>query len=445
MDTTERIPASARLAGFLSLLAAIAFGTSTAWAQNSAPDGIPAPDWSGLVAARQVARHAIGTSEHGHEAFNPGQRWSTRFDGRGFEVEPEVAAWRWGLELASFGTGREQRSITRTADVSVAGPRLTYGWTPALEEWYVNDGRGLEHGYTVRQRFGDVRDGDRLVFVLRVRGGLTPEVSADGRDVHFLNEGGRATVHYCGLTVFDADGRTLEAGFELDGDCLRLTVDDSDASYPVTIDPVAQQAYLKASNSDDGDHFGYAVAIDGNYAVVGAPLEDSDATGVNGDQSNRRAVDSGAAYVFRRNSSGTWVQEAYLKPTDTDAGDDFGWSVAISGLTVVVGAPQEDSVARTVDGNDRDNSRSDSGAAYVYVREPRFATWTVQGYLKASNADADDGFGGSVAIDGDTIVVGANLEDSHATGVNGAQGVNGAPQSGAAYVYVRSGPQWSQQ
>ncbi len=85
------------------------------------------------------------------------------------------------------------------------------------------------------------------------------------------------------------------------------------------------------------DQFGYAVAVSGDTVVVGALLEDSNATGVNGDQADNSAIDSGAAYVFTR-TGGVWSQQAYLKASNTGAGDQFGWAVAVSGDTVVVGA-----------------------------------------------------------------------------------------------------------
>src|SRR5205814_1608421 len=103
----------------------------------------------------------------------------------------------------------------------------------------------------------------------------------------------------------------------------------------------------------------------------------------------------------------------------------------------------EDSNATGVNGNQADNSASGSGAAYVFVRSG--TTWSQQAYLKASNAEAGDQFGVSVALSGDTLVVGATSEDSNATGVNGNQADNSAGWSGAAYVFVRSGTAWSQQ
>ncbi|MBN1632461.1 MAG: cell wall-binding repeat-containing protein [Thermoleophilia bacterium] len=204
----------------------------------------------------------------------------------------------------------------------------------------------------------------------------------------------------------------------------------------------AQQAYLKASNTDADDWLGWSVAVSGDTVVVGAYCEDSNATGVDGDESDDSATDSGAAYVFVRSGS-TWSQQAYLKASNTGAADHFGWSVAISGDTIVVGAKGEDSSATGVDGNQSDDSASSSGAAYVFVRDG--TTWSQQAYLKASNTDAGDSFGWSVAISGDTAVVGAVEESSSAVGVNGNESDDSASEAGAAYVFIRSGSTWSQQ
>jgi hypothetical protein len=204
----------------------------------------------------------------------------------------------------------------------------------------------------------------------------------------------------------------------------------------------SQQAYLKASNTGANDFFGSSVAISGNTLVVGASAEASAATGINGSQSDNGANDSGAAYVFVRSGT-TWSQQAYLKASNTGANDFFGYSVAISGNTLVVGASAEASAATGINGNQSNNSAGLSGAAYVFVRSG--STWSQQAYLKASNTGANDQFGTSVAISGDTIVVGARSEASAATGINGNQGDNSAGASGAAYVYVRTGTTWSQQ
>jgi hypothetical protein len=205
---------------------------------------------------------------------------------------------------------------------------------------------------------------------------------------------------------------------------------------------IAQQAYIKASNTGANDQFAHALAISGDTVVVGAEWESSNASGVNDNQNNNLASKSGAAYVFVRDGT-NWTQQAYLKASNTGVEDRFGYAVAISGDTIVVSAVFEDGNASGVNGNQLNNSAIDSGAAYVFVRNG--TNWTQQAYLKASNAESGDLFGDKVAISGDTIVIGAFFEDSNATGVNGNQTNNSAITSGAAYVFVRDGTNWTQQ
>ncbi len=205
----------------------------------------------------------------------------------------------------------------------------------------------------------------------------------------------------------------------------------------------SQQAYLKASNAERYDSFGDTVAISGNTIVVGARTEASDATGVNGDQNNNNASAAGAAYVFVREGT-NWTQQAYLKASNAQGGDQFGDGVAISGDTILVSAVYEAGGARGVNGDEHDNSAIDSGAVYVFVRDG--TNWSQQAYLKASNTEQYDYFGrGAIAVSGDTVIVGARFENSSATGINGDQDDNSAIDSGAAYVFVRNGTNWSQQ
>jgi hypothetical protein len=204
-----------------------------------------------------------------------------------------------------------------------------------------------------------------------------------------------------------------------------------------TGDTWTQQAYIKASNTGEFDYFGARVALSGDTLAVGAPEEASNATGVNDEdgQSDDSAAYSGAVYVFTRTGD-TWTQQAYIKASNTGAGDNFGYSVALSGDTLAVGGPGEASNATGV--NDPDGQLNGdaafSGAVYVFTRTGDI--WTQQAYIKASNTDENDLFGYSVALSGDTLAVGATWEASNATGVNAPDGqLNGsALESGAVYI-----------
>jgi len=272
-----------------------------------------------------------------------------------------------------------------------------------------------------------------------------------------------------GSVALSADGNTMAVGAQnedsnasgVDGDETNDSSINAGAVYVFTRSTSGawtQQAYLKASNTDADpafadDFFGLSVALsaDGNTLAVGAPREDSGTTGVNGDQADNTATFSGAVYVFTRDTGGGWAQQAYVKASNTDAVDFFGWRVALSadGNTLAASAFLEDSSAIGANGNDADNTAIDAGAAYVFVRDGGGA-WTQQAYIKASNTDAGDRFGFTVTLsaDGDTLAVGAQNEDSASTGVNGDELDDSTMDfdSGAAYVFTRdTGGVWTQQ
>jgi hypothetical protein len=220
-----------------------------------------------------------------------------------------------------------------------------------------------------------------------------------------------------------------------------------------------QQAYVKASNTGEagtadtfgeGDQFGFSMALsaDGSTLAVGALTEDGGVPGINGNQTSNAAASAGAVYVFTRTGD-AWSQQAYVKSANIDAGDMFGYAVALSadGSILAVGAFDEDGSARGINGKP-DNMNNGSGAAYVFTRTG--GTWSQQAYIKASNGEPQDSFGVHVALDddGDTLLVGSLDEDCSATGVNppgcGSDWKEDLSM-GAAYVFVRSGTTWAQQ
>ena len=210
----------------------------------------------------------------------------------------------------------------------------------------------------------------------------------------------------------------------------------------------AQQAYIKASNPQSSDSFGFAVALsgDGDTLAVSANFEDSAATGIDGNQADQSAQGSGAVYVFAR-SGAAWSQQAYIKPSNTDADDRFGYSVSLSddGHTLAVGAIGEDSTATGINGNQADNAAAQAGAVYVFTRAG--TRWSHQAYIKPSNTGGGDMFGFclSLSADANTLAVCGYDEDSSAQGIDGDQASNASNGSGAAYVFVRSGGAWAQQ
>jgi hypothetical protein len=243
----------------------------------------------------------------------------------------------------------------------------------------------------------------------------------------------------------------------LRGTVVALVVEDANAKYPVTVDPLVwtQQAELTAADGMAGANFGYSVAIDGDTAIVGAPgagaayvfvqtgttwtqqavLSASGgsfgaAVAVNGDTAiigaPSTALDDGAAYIFAR-SGETWTQQAELTPLPVGwvgSGEAFGSAVAIEGSTAIVGAPSGGA-----------SGQPSAGFAFIFVQNG--GTWTQQAQLTPSDGVWSDAFGGSVALSGSTVVIGAPYHPFE----------QGSPTAapGAAYIFLRSGTTWTQQ
>jgi len=255
--------------------------------------------------------------------------------------------------------------------------------------------------------------------------------------------------------ALSADGALLAVGsFDdsgatgIDGDQSDNSGEGSGAVYLFRFDGINwnQEAYIKASNAESGDGFwNVTLSGDGNTLAVSATSEDSSASGINGDQSDNSAENSGAVYLFRFDGM-TWVQEAYIKASNSEAGDLFGSSVSLGadGNTLVVGARSEDGNSTGINGDENNNSAIASGATYLF----RFngTDWLQEAYIKASNTEAGDQFGKSVALsdDGALLAVGS-IDDSNATGINGDQSDNSAEGAGATYLFRFDGITWNQE
>jgi hypothetical protein len=209
----------------------------------------------------------------------------------------------------------------------------------------------------------------------------------------------------------------------------------------------SQQADIRAKEGDRGDSMGCWVAIsdDGNTIAAGALDEDTLTPGINvvksGDSGIIDAPDdtsAGAAYVFTRSGT-TWTEQANFKASNVGRDDWFGVRLALSGdgNTLAVGAPNEDSAAKGINGKQDDDSADGAGAVYFFTRTG--STWKQDYYVKGSNTEKFDEFGSSLALsrDGRTMAVGAHFESGGAKEVNGQEADNSVPHSGAAYVFVR--------
>jgi len=268
----------------------------------------------------------------------------------------------------------------------------------------------------------DASSGDEIGYSMAIDGD-TLVVGARYQDTGGTNAGaayvftrsGTTWSQQAKLTASDAQSNN-NFGFSvsIDGDTVAVLASNADAATSAIAAYVftrsgtswSQQAKLVPSSAQSLDYFPAKISISSDTVIVG------------GWGKNSAAANVSAVYVFTRSGT-SWSQQAVLTASDEQAYDGFGRGVGISSDTVVVGAGYEDTGGTNV------------GAAYVFTRSG--TSWSQQAKIQASDAQANDFFGYSVSIDGDTMVVGGYSEDT------------GGSNAGAAYVFTRSGTSWSQQ
>ena len=241
----------------------------------------------------------------------------------------------------------------------------------------------------------------------------------------------------------------------------------SSTSIEVIGGVISTIGYVKASNTGSSDLYGFAVAVsgDGNTLAVGAPKEDSVSVGINGDETDNTSADQGAVYIYAR-QNGIWVKQAYLKSPKAQAGEYFGYSLALSrdGNVLAVGAPRENSLAMGVNNFIDQAAGASVGAVFTFVRSA--GVWSNQAFIKDTLPDGltrsqnfGNGqllyFGTSVGLsaDGHTLVVGAPFTTTVDAGVRlGAQPSGGTAllsaansNSGSAFVFSNELGAWTQE
>jgi uncharacterized repeat protein (TIGR01451 family) len=529
------------------------------------PAGLSRADWTQIRRSiEEAGYHASQVAKPGEapaiQASNRQQRYRTTFRREGIEIvpdSPETTSWRLGLSVTGYGYEGDVRSIP-SAEPRPDKQRIEYRRGP-LTEWYVNGPEGLKQGFELQEPRS--RRGGPLVVAMTARGDL--DISASGDAAAFADRSGRTLIRYAGLKAWDARGLPLRTRLEATDQELRLIVEARAARFPVTVDPTfVHEAQLFGQGDLVGQYgagFGFSVAVDGDTLVAGAPYEDAGqnlqsrgsayvfirsgttwallqrlrplvgwvndgfgwAVSVQGNTLMVGApsicvlppyctIPPGAVYVFTRSGtvwteqqklqasdgtysnyfglsvslsadttvigtytsayvfvrsgaswteqqkligtpntwfgfsvsiagdtlvvgapkgnqarvfvrSGTaWTQQQTLVASDGTFGDEFGQAVSISGETIAVGSHLDDTTV------------ANAGSAYVFVRSA--GTWTEQQKLTASDGAANDLFGEALSLSGDTVVVGAYLDDTQ----SGAD-------TGSAYVFVRSGTTWTEQ
>ncbi len=341
--------------------------------------------------------------------FNNAQHLRVSFTRSGVLVS--AAGARLGLALRAAGYGTSLHGVG-AASPSAHGNRVVYA-RGTLREWYANGPLGLEQGFSVQHQLATHPTGP-LTLSLAQSGNLHAVLAHDGRGVLFDADGGRTLLRYDGLMASDARGHKLQAWLSLQGSRILVHVDTRGARYPLRIDPIVQNAELTATDGAENSALGYSVAVSGTTIAVGAEGQT-----VKGDTLQ------GAVYVFSEPASGGYVnatQTAELTASDGAKNDGLGFSVAMSGSTIVAGG-----WLHSVEGH------AYQGAVYVFSK-PSTGPWvnaTQTAELTAKDGETFDELGFSVAVSGSTIVAGARYHT-----------VNGHAKQGAVYVFSRpsSGP-----
>jgi len=306
-------------------------------------------------------------------------------------------------------------------------------------------------------------DGNTLALVVRDQEvGVYTRVNSTWQEQARLQASNRDSIDRFGDALsLSGDGTTLAVGaaqessssIGINGDQADNSADSSGAVYIFVHSDGTwrQQAYVKASNTESGDRFGASVSLsrDGNTLAVGASGEASAATGVNGDQSDNSIIASGAVFMFTRDSS-IWRQQAYIKGTSFGQnGDQFGYRVGLSANGVNLAVSSFDSSSTSgINVDQRDQEAPGSGAVFLFTKEN--SNWRQQAFIKASNTDGGDLFGGALSLSGDgtSLAVGAVGESSSARGIGGNQLENGEYidfSPGAVYLFALQTSGWTQQ
>jgi hypothetical protein len=400
------------------------------------PSTSASAQWAQVPPLAQLAiARALGGDDHAYWArgagdvssSTPAQNLLERYSRAGVSVLAPAGALDLNLQAVHAG----QRALPLRRPIpQVSRNRVAYR-RGSVEEWYANGPLGVEQGFTVSRlaqpAVGEHSAGNRLTFDLTLGGSsLRPRALSGAGGIELLAHDGTPALRYSRLSATDATGRSLPAHMTLRGGQLLLSVDAAGARYPLTVDPLVQQATLSASNGSNESGVGQAVAIDGSTIVVGAwgAIVDGGAGYPN---------QQGAVYVFEKPASG-WAnatQSAILVASDADEydvdnvyGDALGSAVAISGDTIVASAPRATAGGQA--------GVPYAGKLYVFVKSEHggWVNSTETAQLSASNALEYEYLGASVATDGQTVVAGEPSDSGEGTSGPGAVYVFSKPAGG---------------
>lgn len=414
-STSDAVKGPPAPAGLWLLLASAVVGCSEPTPPSVANLVAPSP-MASLRAAYVTAvqrdadpsYQAFSEAASGLRFDSAAQQLVTRLTSQSVQVEHRSGA-RVDFALRTIDCARSETATENVAP-SAHGNRVEYA-RPGLREWYVNGPLGVEQGFVIEAPARRASCAGHLALRVELSGKLRPVLAADRSYIELRTDAGQPVMRYQDLYAQDATGRALPTGLALNGTQVELLVDDSAATYPITVDPLlrwVEQQKLIASDTATNAYLGASVAVSGDTAVLGA-------TGL----TVMGKASAGGAYVFVRTGM-SWTEQAKLTSTDRDA-NALGDAIALSGDTVVLGGRFVDVAGKVY-----------AGAAYVFVRSG--TTWAQQAKLANPVPVALDYFGTSVAVSGDTVLVGSPRTEAA-----------GKSDAGVAYVFVRSGTTWTKQ
>lgn len=409
------------------------------------------------------------TGEQEYSFENPVHSLGAKLGTGGVSISSnDEVEWTWNIGFEEYGRGTSFNTVP-SPSITAAGSRVEYRYPGGITEWYVNGPLGLQQGFTFESKPSSSEEGP-LVVRLNISGDVTVEVNKYGTSAVLSYQESLNSLRYGGLYAYDANGAELGARLQATTNGLSIMVDDEGARYPITIDPFLEKAHVIGYADDPRREFGISVSVSGDTVAVGAPY-------ASGRDSH------GAVYLFSASEDETPTVDdrIVLSSPRSVEGDGFGYSVSISGETIVVGAPWErdeelhewqrfgaayvftkpsggwvstSDAARLTSPNalseysfgtsvaisddtvvvGRDGGYSTSGSAYVFSKPSGgWADLSEAAKLTASDGSDYDMFGQSVAVNGDTVIVGAFLADLEAD----------EEDFGAAYVYTRPSNGWT--
>jgi len=375
-------------------------------------------------------RSHLSENKGAYHAPNRAQNLRTYFTPEGIRIIRRTETrptWNAGLSLEGMGRGDRITSLPEDKAPVVVGPRIEYH-RGLLVEWYINRPEGLEQGFTVTEK---VNGKGFLALALHVHGNLNTVLSDDSKAIYFFTSSNAEVLRYSNLCVFDAEGKRLTSYFDLADHTLKIVIDDSTATYPITVDPLLTSPSWTAYGNQAGAYFGVSVGTAGDVngdgfddVIVGAYYYDNSHT------------DEGAAFVYYGSGTGPSPNPDWTA-YGNKPGAYFGVSVGTAGN--VNGDGFDDVI---VGAYTYDNGQADEGAAFVYYGSGTGPSpnpdWTAESDQANAYFGVSVGTAGDVNGDGfDDVIVGAYYYDNSHT------------DEGAAFVYYGSGtgpspnPDWT--